>query len=264
MIRNQKEIVSIITPVFNAVDFIHESIGSVIEQSFLDWELVLVDDCSSDNSVEIIQKFVTQDSRIKMLRLGENSGAAVARNAAIAAAKGRYIAFLDSDDVWMPHKLKTQLEFMKETGCPFSYSAYDKINEFGETVGSVGVPEKISYTDLLKTNVIGCLTVIYDTAHFGKVEMPLIRKRQDFGLWLRLLKQTEFACGIQTTLAMYREHSGSISANKIDAAKYTWRLYRDVEGLPLIKSMYYFANYAVRGVLRSKVPGLAKRLGVLS
>jgi glycosyltransferase involved in cell wall biosynthesis len=256
--------VSIITPVHNASRYIGESIESVLGQSFSDWEMIIVDDCSTDNSVNIIQSFSDNDSRINLIQLSENSGAAVARNAAIGAAQGRYIAFLDSDDIWMPHKLATQLAFMQSNNYPFVYSAYGKIDEEGRVIGHIGVPDKVSYSDLLKTCSIGCLTAIYDTAYFGKVTMPLIRKRQDFGLWLKLLKEVDFAYGIKDTLGQYRVRSNSISSNKASTVTYTWRLYREIEKLSVIKASYYFLHYAMRGVLRTKAPGLARKLGVLN
>ena len=256
-------VTSIITPSHNSTQFISATIQSVLNQSISDWELIIVDDCSSDNSVEVVQSFVERDSRIKLIQLSENSGAAVARNRAIEAAQGRYIAFLDSDDLWLPGKLEKQLAFMQANNYPFTYAAYDKIDENGQVFGHIGVPDRVCYSDLLKTCSIGCLTAIYDTEYFGKVTMPLIRKRQDLGLWLKLLKKTEYAYGLNETLAQYRVRTDSISANKANAAKFTWRLYREVEGLNLLKASYYFSHYAVRGLLRTKAPGLARRLGVL-
>lgn len=255
--------VSIVTPLYNSVDFISDTIASVVSQTFNDWEMIIVDDCSTDNSVEVIHSFVELDSRIKLIQLSKNSGAAVARNKAIEIAQGLYIAFLDSDDLWLPDKLEKQLAFMQANNYPFTYAAYDKIDENGQVLGHVGVPNRVSYSDLLKTCSIGCLTAMYDTQYFGKVYMPNIRKRQDFGLWLELLKRTKYAYGLNETLAQYRVRSDSISANKLSAAQYTWRLYRDVEKLNLLKSSYYFSHYAVRGLLRTKAPALARKLGVL-
>lgn len=258
-----KKTISVVTPSFNCSEFCCATIGSILDQSLSDWELIIVDDCSTDDSVEIIQSFVEQDSRIRLIQLSENSGAAVARNTAIEAAQGRYIAFLDSDDLWLPDKLETQLQFMQDKDIAFSYSAYEKVDEQGNALGLMGVPNKVNYDQLLKCCFIGCLTVIYDTHKLGKIYMPLIRKRQDFGLWLRLLKKVDYAYGIQQPLAQYRVRSGSISSNKSNAAAYTWRLYRDVEQLNLLKASYCFAHYAVRGVLRSRFPNLARKLGVL-
>lgn len=255
--------VSIVTPLHNSESYISETINSVISQTYEDWELIIVDDMSEDGSVKIVESFAKQDFRIKLIKLIENSGAAVARNTGIDAAKGRFIAFLDSDDLWEANKLEVQLAFMQNNYYPFSFTAYQRINEIGESLGIVGVPQTVTYRQMLKTSVIGCLTAMYDTAYFGKVYMPLIRKRQDYGLWLKLLKQTEFAYGIQQPLARYRIRRDSISSNKLNTSTYNWRLYRQVENLSFIASCYYFTHYAVRGVLRNKLPWLARRLGVL-
>lgn len=256
-------LVSIVTPSYNSADFISDTISSVILQTISDWEMIIADDFSSDNSAELIRSFTKKDSRIKLIQLTENAGAAVARNAAIKEAKGRYIAFLDSDDIWFPSKLEKQLAFMQKYNYVFTYAAYDKINESGRVFGKVGVPDKVSYHDLLKMCSVGCLTAMYDTEYFGKVYMPLIRKRQDLGLWLRLLKKVDYAYGINETFAQYRVRTDSISANKTSAARYTWRLYRDVEVLNIFKASYYFSHYAINGLLRTKFPKLARVLGVL-
>ncbi len=265
--RSQNEqgtaLVSIITPLHNSEAYISETINSVLNQSYDGWELIVVDDMSEDDSAQIVESYVEKDSRIRLIRLKENSGAAVSRNTAIEAAKGRYIAFLDSDDMWLPEKLEKQLNFMYETGCPFTYTGYEKINEHGKRLGKVGIPETATYKSLLKTCFIGCLTVMIDTAYFGKVTMPQLRKRQDYGLWLQLLKQTEKAKGLPEVLAHYRVHSASISANKLNTATYTWRLYREVENLSLPASIYYFSHYAVRGFMRHRLPRLAKALRIL-
>lgn len=253
--------VSIITPLHNGAEFIEETIVSVLNQTFQSWEMIIVDDCSTDESVNIVQSFVNRDSRIRLVQLDKNSGAAVARNLAIELSVGQYIAFLDSDDIWLPNKLEVQISFMQQNNYPFSFSAYEKIDESGKVFASVSIPKAVTYRDLLKVCSIGCLTAIYSTEKLGKVYMPLIRKRQDLGLWLRLLKKTKYAYGIDMKLARYRVRKDSISANKLNAASYTWRLYRDVEKLPLIKAVYYFAFYAVNGVIRTKMPRLAKVLG---
>lgn len=256
-------LVSIITPSYNAEKYLARTIESVLGQTFQDWEMIIVDDQSPDNANQLIEQYCQQDSRIKLLHLEKNSGAAVARNTAIKAAQGRYIAFLDSDDQWLPMKLEKQIFFMQKRNLAFSYTAYEKLNELGGFAGKVSVPEKVGYTDILKTNHIGCLTAIYDTKQLGKVYMPLIRKRQDLGLWLKILKHTPYAYGLNEVLAQYQLRSDSISANKRVAAQYTWRLYREVEKLNLAKAMYYFSHNAVNGVLRTKFPRLAKVLGFL-
>ena len=258
------KLVSIITPLYNGSSFISDTIKSVQEQTFKDWEMIIVDDCSTDCSAAVVRAFSDHDPRIKLITLSFNSGAAVARNKSIELAEGRYIAFLDSDDLWLPQKLEKQLAIMKANDYSFVFSAYDKIDQEGHVFGCVGVPDKVSYADLLKIPSIGCLTAIYDTDYFETVYMPLIRKRQDLGLWLKLLKKANYAYGLNESLAQYRVRTDSISANKANAAMYTWLLYREVEGLSLIKSCYYFTHYAVNGLLRTKLPALARVLGVLN
>ncbi|HEY9280785.1 MAG TPA: glycosyltransferase family 2 protein [Eoetvoesiella sp.] len=253
--------VSVITALYNSADFIAAAIASVQAQTLQDWEMIIVDDCSTDDSCAIVQRLADADSRIKLIRLPQNGGAAVARNTAIRAAQGRYIAFLDSDDSWFPNKLDRQIEFMKANQYPFVFSAYERVDEAGAKLSPVHVPARVSYRQLLKTNVIGCFVAIYDSRYFGKVEMPLIRKRQDFGLWLCLLKKVDYAYAIQEPLGTYRVRNESVSSNKLDASSYNWQLYRHIEKLPLLASLYYFAHYAVRGVLRRHCPRLARLLG---
>lgn len=256
--------ISIVTPSYNSSQFIAETIMSVLRQSFDDWELIIVDDCSTDNSVELIQDFVKQDSRIRLIQLSENSGAACARNRAIEFAQGRFIAFLDSDDYWYPDKLFKQIRFMLDSDIAFSYSAYQKIDENGFAIGVVGVPKQVSYNDLLKTNCIGCLTAIYDTKKLGKVYMPTNTKREDFATWLNILKKIDYAYGMNEMLAQYRVYSSQSSAKKMKMAKENWRLYRDIEKLGLLRSAYYFSHYAFRGILRSRFPRIARLLKVLN
>ncbi|WP_283786878.1 glycosyltransferase family 2 protein [Bermanella sp. WJH001] len=256
-------LVTVVTPSYKAERYLAHTIESVIAQTYPHWEMLLVDDSSPDNSNKLIESYAERDNRIKLVKLKENSGAAVARNKAIELAKGRYISFLDSDDTWLPTKLEQQVGYMQKNGIAFSYSAYEKVDELGVVIGKVGVPEKVGYSDLLKVCSIGCLTAIYDTSMLGKVYMPLIRKRQDLGLWLRILKTIPFAYATPGVLAQYRIRSDSISANKKVAAQYTWKLYREVEGLNLLMASYYFSHYAVNGVLRTKLPRIAKFLGIL-
>lgn len=257
------KLVSIITPLYNCSDYLEQTIQSVLSQTYQDWEMIMVDDCSTDNSLEIAQKYAAQDSRIKVFQLEKNSGAAVARNTAIEATAGRFIAFLDSDDKWLPHKLETQIQFMEDNDVAFSYAAYEKINEEGKVFGLMGVPEKVNYKQLLKTCVIGCLTAVYDVNKLGKVYMPTSTKREDFATWLNILKQIDFAHGLTVPLAQYRVYANQTSGKKASMAKENWQLYRDLEKLNFFQASYYFGHYAVRGVLRTKFPKLAKLLGVL-
>jgi|SRR5690554_2036573 len=256
-------LVSIITPSYNAEKYLARTIESVLGQTFQDWEMIIVDDQSPDNANQLIEQYCQQDGRIKLLHLEKNSGAAVARNTAIEAAKGRYIAFLDSDDLWLPDKLEKQVQFMLDQDIAFSFSAYEKIDETGNVFGTVGVPKKTGYHDLLKTCSIGCLTAMYDVEKLGKVYMPANTKREDFATWLAILKQVDYAYGMPDVLAQYRVYASQSSAKKAKMAKENWRLYRDIEQLGMFKSAYYFAHYAVRGVLRTKFPNLARAVGVL-
>ncbi|MDA9952059.1 MAG: glycosyltransferase family 2 protein [Chitinophagales bacterium] len=248
---NMKIDVSIITPSYNTSKFIEATIKSVLDQDFESWEMVIVDDNSSDRSPEIIKRYAAEDSRIILIENKENAGAAISRNLAIQQSKGRFIAFLDSDDLWLPNKLSMQVNFMLENNFGFTYSAYDKINESDERIGQIQVPSKVSYNDLLKTCSIGCLTAIYDTTVLGKVYMPIIDKRQDYGLWLNLLKKVRYAYGIQEVLAIYRVRNNSISSNKFIAAKYQWKIYREIEELSLLSSIKYMMSYTLYGILKS-------------
>lgn len=256
--------VSIITPLYNCSDFLEQTIQSVISQTYQNWEMIMVDDCSHDNSLAIAKHYAEKDERIKVIKLKKNSGAAIARNAAIAMSKGRFIAFLDSDDLWQPKKLELQISFMLDNNINFSYTAYEKINENGETFELIGVPEKVNYRQLLKTCVIGCLTVIYDTYKVGKVYMPNNTKREDFATWLNILKEVDYAYGLTQPLARYRVYSNQTSSKKVSMAKENWRLYRDLEKLNLLQTIYHFSHYAVRGFLRTKYPKIARILGVLN
>ncbi|ENP8456992.1 glycosyltransferase family 2 protein [Photobacterium damselae] len=248
-----KPLVSVITPSYNCANTIEETINSVISQSFNDWEMIIVDDNSSDNSCEIIRAFSEKDSRIKLVERSWNAGPAIARNIAIENAQGRYIAFLDSDDTWHQNKLEKQIAFMQVNEVELSYTAYNRMDSEGNFLGAYKPITKVTYKDMLKSNRIGCLTAIYDTDKLGKVYMPNISKRQDLGLWLKILKKVDYAWGMDDVLADYLAvQSNSVSSNKFTAAKYQWRLYREIEKLTFKDSLYYFINYAYLGVKKSK------------
>ncbi len=238
--KNEKELVSIITAKYNTEHFIADTIESVLAQTYTNWEIIIVDDCSTDNGVEIVKNYMRKDDRIRFIQLSQNSGAAVARNTAIKESRGRYIAFLDSDDLWLPNKLEMQIEFMKRKNSFFSYSNYNLIDEDGNDLNILKQPkENITYKELLKENQIGCLTVIYDQEKLGKVYMPLIRKRQDYGLWLDILKKIKYADKIDETLGIYRIRKNSISRNKIEMLKYNFYLFNKYQNLSKITSFYY-------------------------
>lgn len=248
----QKNLVSIITPVYNASRFIEETIKSVQAQTYKEWEMILVDDCSTDNSYEIINRYSKEDDRIKYIRLEKNSGAAVARNTAISNAKGKYIAFLDSDDIWYENKLEKQINFMKDKNIGFSFTSYELMSEDGELLNkTINVPNQIDYNKYLKNTIIGCLSVIIDIEKLGDFRMPNIRSNQDMATWLYIMKDRKcIAYGLNECLAKYRLVNGSISNNKVKAAKSVWNVYRNIENLSFIKSSYVFVGYAINAVLK--------------
>ena len=232
------DLVSIVMPTYNSSEFVVESIFSIQAQTYTNWELLITDDCSSDKTVKLIQNLASMDSRIKVFQLAENGGAGVARNHSIEKAAGRYIAFCDSDDQWVPTKLEKQLQFMREHDLDFTYTSYEKIDEAGNSIGLVTCLPRVSYKTMLRNNYIGCLTVVYDTRNLGKQFMPIIRKRQDWALWLKILKQCGEAQGVEESLSIYRDRSGSISSNKMEMVKYNWIIFHDVEKLGILRSSW--------------------------
>jgi teichuronic acid biosynthesis glycosyltransferase TuaG len=238
--------VSIITPTYNAARFITETINCVKEQTFTNWEMIIVDDCSLDNTVGIVKKEIDKDHRIKIIELKENRGPANARNRAIAASNGNYLAFLDSDDLWHPQKLERQLLFMENNNLTFSYTDYRIMTEDGKITDVVfHVPAKIEYKELLKNTMIGTLTVMLDKRKAGKVQMPLNRDcSEDYGLWLSILSRGITAYGLNEELAIYRKCDHSLSSNKLVSARKTWNTYRKVEKINIPSALWYFANYS--------------------
>jgi teichuronic acid biosynthesis glycosyltransferase TuaG len=242
--------VSVIISVYNVAPYIRQTLESVLTQTYRDLEVLVIDDCSTDASRDIVRAVAQQDSRVRLIESEVNTGPAVARNRGIEQARGRYIAFLDGDDLWYPAKLEKQLALMQSTGAVFCYTSYCITDEEGRPLSVYEVPASVGYSQLLRTNVISCSTAIYDTQKFGKVYMPLIRKRQDLALWLQLTRGDLLAYGVQEPLATYRLRNNSLSRNKLSAAWHTWKLYRDVEKLPLGYSIRCFVEYALRGVLK--------------
>ncbi|MBT2728959.1 glycosyltransferase family 2 protein [Bacillus sp. ISL-75] len=239
--------VSIITPTYNASKFITETIHSVKEQTFTNWEMIIVDDCSLDNTVDIVKQEMVHDSRIKLFELKENSGPANARNRAIAAAKGNYLAFLDSDDLWLPQKLERQVVFMEKNDLAFSYTDYRIMNENGDKTDVVfRAPPKLEYKSLLKNTMIGTLTVLLDKRKVGAVQMPLQKDcSEDYGLWLSILSKGIHAYGLNEELAIYRKCVHSLSSNKLKSAQKTWNTYRKVQKINIAAALWYFANYSL-------------------
>ena len=243
------ELVSIITPLYNSSDFVGNTIKSVLAQTYQNWELIIIDDASTDGSAKIAESFATKDKRIKLIKLDSNKGPAAARNRGIKEASGRYIAFLDSDDLWHEEKLYKQLKFMKKNHYAFTYTGFEKINEEGKVIGTIfPYKEEVCYYDLLKSNHIGCLTAMIDLGMLGhKMYMPNIKKRQDHGLWLEVLKFIDKAYCLNKVLGQYRIIKGSISRNKIGNIRYQWQLYRKIEKLNIFHSIYYMLFYAFYG-----------------
>lgn len=243
------DVVSIITPAYNAAAYIAETIESVFNQTYINWEMLIVNDCSKDNTSEIVQSYAAKDKRIKLINLKQNSGAAVARNTAIQNAKGRYIAFLDSDDLWKKEKLQKQISFMQQNGYAFTYTSYGHFKGTKENIQNhVQIPTSLNYQQALKGNKIGCLTVMLDRKQIQNIHFTT-QKHEDYILWLDILKQGITAYGIQESLALYRTgNSESISSNKLQSAMWTWNVYRNSQKLSVVKSMYYMLFYTVSGL----------------
>lgn len=243
--------VSIITPVYNSEKFIRETIVSVLNQTYNNWEMIFIDDCSNDSSESIIKEYLNKDNRFKYIKLKKNSGVANARNIGIREAKGRFIAFLDSDDIWHKNKLETQVNYMINNNVSFCFSAYEVIDENSKVINQKIIPSKqiISYKDILKQNVIGCLTVVIDRNSITDLEMPKIR-HEDFATWIKILKSGQKAYCIDEVLASYRKTQKSLSGNKIKSALWTWDIYRKYEKISLPKSLFYFSNYAIKSLLK--------------
>ncbi|MBO9473666.1 glycosyltransferase family 2 protein [Shimia sp. R10_1] len=248
MYNSSMEMVSILMPAFNASNSISGSIKSVIAQSYSNWELLIVDDGSTDGTCRIATGMAEFDSRIHVFKLWENQGASYARNFGLNHAKGRYIAFLDADDFWHPNKLSQQINYMKEKDAALCFSAYTRIDDQDRRLENVRVPSRISYHDLLKRNVIGCLTVVYDTTTIGKVPMPPFKRQQDYALWLSIIRRAGSAFGLDEDLAIYRVGKKTLSTNKVLAAQDIWRIFRQQERLNLLHAIYYFLHYSYFGL----------------
>jgi len=240
-------LVSIITPMYNSEDFISESINSVLNQTYSNWELWLIDDGSSDKTINIVNQIISKDSRIKLLQNKQNSGAAISRNKGIKASTGDYISFLDADDLWLPTKLKQQVEILNSQKTDVVFSSYKQIDEAGESLNIlVEALPNLTYIKLLKSNYIGNLTGMYNAKVLGKITSPNLRKRQDWLIWLNAIKTSgKPAIGILEPLALYRVRENSMSANKFNLIKYNYWVYKKGLGYSSITStlkMMIFLN----------------------
>lgn len=227
-----KELVSIVMPSYNTGKFIAASIESVMKQTYTNWELIIVDDCSTDNTDEVVEHYLF-DKRVNYIKNETNKGAALSRNKALAEAKGKYIAFLDSDDLWLPNKLEKQISFMKQNNYAFTYTKYSEIEENGESTGIVvSGPKKIGNLKMHLFNFTGCLTVVYDAEVVGLIQIPDLKKRNDWAMWLKVVKHTPCFL-LNENLSMYRvRKSGSIThvkGGKLSLLKYHYVLFRETE-----------------------------------
>jgi len=243
--------VSIITPAHNSAKYIADTIESVINQTYQNWEMIIIDDYSTDNSKDIINEYSKKDKRIVPIFLETNLGAAQARNSGLKIASGRYIAFLDSDDQWFQYKLEKQVKFMQDKNISFSFTSYEVINDDGSPAKKIiKAPKKINYNSYLRNTIIGCLTVIIDKSKTGDFLMPNIKSSHDMALWLSLLKKGHNAFGMDECLAKYRIVSDSNTANKWKAAKDVWKVYRNIEHLGIIYSLFCFLNYSINASVK--------------
>lgn len=250
----ETDLMSIITPVYNAANYIEQTLLMVEQQTYEDWELILVDDASTDRSMDIVRRFLAEkcDERVRLIYRTGNGGAAAARNAGIDESRGRYIAFLDADDVWKPDKLEKELAFMREKGCYFAFTAYEFGNRDGSGNGRiVRVPDKLTYKKALSRTVVFTSTVMIDTRKvpLNLIHMPDVPS-EDTATWWQLMRSGYTACGLNEVLTVYRRPDRSLSSNKMSAIKRIWNLYRNVEKLPVPYSIRCFCGWAVRAVVR--------------
>lgn len=248
--QEKEALVSIVIPAYNCADYIGMALDSVINQTYKNWEAIVVDDCSTDSTSQEVKKYMKHDKRIKFHSLEKNSGAAVARNTAVELATGKYLAFLDSDDIWFPEKLTKQINFMESNNYLFTCTSYTKINNNGDYLDKVITAEiKSDYNGILKKNP-GNSTVIYNTAAIGKIIIPNIRKRNDYVMWLQVIKKTEYLHGLAEPLGSHRVREGSLSQNKPKLVRYHWEVYRKIEKLTLFHSIYLLLYWGVVTVFK--------------
>lgn len=250
-----KPLVSIITPVFNLEKEIVWTIESVLKQTMPDFEMIIVDDISTDKTKEVVKNYAKLDRRIKYYCLKEKSGASGARNYALSKCHGRYIAFLDGDDLWYPSKLEKQINFMKSKDIAFSYTDYEYIDDNNERMNIVRVcPNKVSYFRMLLGDSIGCLTVMYDTKKVGKINIPPIEKRNDYALWCCILKKVRYAYKLNEVLSLYRKSSLSLSSGpKAHLLKYHYQMHREINGFNPVTSFFFTGTNGVNYVINKKI-----------
>lgn len=243
--------VSIVMASYNSQEYVSAAIESVQAQSYTDWELFVIDDSSTDGTTGVVQSYVSADSRIELLVNDSNMGPGHTRNRGIEKAEGRFLTFIDSDDLWEPTFLETSVRTIIDSGCPFVFASYNRCDEeLSPVMEPFIVPGRVTYKDLLHSCPISCLTAVLDIGQIGKYFMPPIRKRQDYVLWLTILKDIPEAKGIRDVLATYRMRKGSVSRNKVKAMYYIWRVYREHERFNVFKSTYLLGVYAINGLVK--------------
>jgi teichuronic acid biosynthesis glycosyltransferase TuaG len=244
-----KDLVSVITPVYNAENFLTKTLRSVINQTYKNIEIILVDDCSKDNSAEIVNRFITDKTSIVYHLQDMNRGAGAARNKALELAKGQYVAFLDSDDVWLPQKIERQISLMKEKKIGFSYTAIEMIDENGKKIKSKrNIKETCDYKYLLRNTIIATSSVVVDRNILGDFRMPLRRGGQDYATWLMVLRNGEIAYGINDVLCQYRVASGSLSSNKFKSIKQVWEIQTQDENIGEIKVIFHVCCFVINSL----------------
>ena len=250
--NSKDRLVSVIMPSYNSAETIKDSIESIIDQTYKNWELIIIDDCSSDETFDIVENSFN-DKRILVKRLSQNSGTGIARNEGIKLAKGRFIAFCDSDDRWLPEKLSRQISFMIKEDLSFTYTSYFICDISGKKTHEVQVVPELSFATMLKNNYMGCLTVVYDSEKLGKYFFPEYRKRQDWALWLILLKSVPLAKGIPEPLALYRIGNKSLSSNKIKLVNETYKFYNNNLGMGRLQSMWWLGKFMYYYIEKNKL-----------
>lgn len=242
-------LVSVIVPIYNAEKYLADTLNSIFAQSYKSIEIVLVDDCSKDRSPEIISELQKTHSEIVYFLQEKNMGAGAARNKALELAKGQYVAFLDSDDIWMPDKISKQIDLMKRKASPFSYTAIEMMNEKGEKIkGKRKIKETCDYKYLLHNTIIATSSVVIDRSVLGDFRMPLRRGGQDYATWLMLLRGGAVACGINEALVRYRVASGSLSSNKFKSIKQVWEIQTQDEGISRLKAVFHIIAFTFNAV----------------
>ena len=255
-------IISVVIPVYNAERYLQRCISSVQSQTYSNWEMVITDDCSTDNGCEIVESYAAKDPRIKLFRLNENGGPGVARNNSIANSQGQYIAFLDSDDTWMPDKLEKQLALMADKGCGVVYSSYLICDGDDNVTGMVKCKARTRYWREVCDNSIGFLTMMFDRKIVGDAMLPTIRKRQDWGLNIELLRRCRVAYGVKKPLAVYRIRKGSVSRDKLPLVKYNISIYRQILGYSAVRAVLMFTFIFMPFYIGKKVLNFFKTICV--